>query len=698
MGNQIFIILKILNLIIVVSMLLLGILAVIQTVLIPGLILLYLFKIETGTVIQKWIYIFALSLFANYSLVTILTFIGIYKVFVVCSIIAVEILFIAYIVKVKKHKIISTHSSRDFFLKYLSYLKSAPTSERTLLISVSLIILFYFSLFISNISTIFYFVDTVNNIHWNTWAMDFANNIFPRHSSHFPQLIPSNWSISYLLIGEANVHFFPKSFMPLFFFGNLLMFLDLAISQKKYVYLIALIVYGLFAPIIYNLVFIADGNGDLPVSFFAFLSFYAYLKTDKQKYDLKEYTLVFLFATTAAGTKLAGFYVFFFMSILCFYYLSHNFRSLSKKEISALIVSVVFILSVNLFWYFMKPEVMAGGLHQPEWLTDGYLNILKGALHLLYYNWGLPVLAVFILTVLFSLFVKESRYVALFFVLPPIILWMFKYSSDFRNLSFVVPFLSYVSAFGVIKIIEILRDKKHNEEHIASFDKEASFDIKTKWLLIFFSALGLACFFLIRTNHFYQILYSTYLFISKYYFQSNRISYLTDFTFFLPVDYYQSVFAIMFLTISLVSLLVLFKVRIKYLFMLFVVSVFVLNYSMIKESDILTHQRKEFDRVDARIYYPRINNIIKNTKSDNQIFTNFEAICSEKTPREIEFHYMKNSRISQILNTDSVTESRKYFLRLNQLDEQIKEKISNQIKNGIFIVLYDDGDYLLISN
>lgn len=132
--------------------------------------------------------------------------------------------------------------------------------------------------------------------------------------------------------------------------------------------------------------------------------------------------------------------------------------------------------------------------------------------------------------------------------------------------------------------------------------------------------------------------------------------------------------------------------------MLFVVSVFILNYSVIKESDILTHQRKEFDRVDARNYYPRINNIIKNTKSDNQIFTNFEAICSEKTPREIEFHYLKNSRISQILNTDSVTESRKYFLRLNQLDEQIKEKISNQIKNGNFIVLYDDGDYLLISN
>ena len=82
-------------------------------------------------------------------------------------------------------------------------------------------------------------------------------------------------------------HFIQIELMPLFFLGNVLMFWDLAITKRKYVYLIALIIYGLFGPIIYNLVFIADGNGDLPVSFFAFLSFYAYLKRSENKYDLK---------------------------------------------------------------------------------------------------------------------------------------------------------------------------------------------------------------------------------------------------------------------------------------------------------------------------------------------------------------------------------------------------------------------------
>jgi hypothetical protein len=250
-------------------MFLLGILAVIQTVFLPGFIAFNIFNIKTGSAIQKWIYIFAFSLFLNCALVTILTTAGIYKVSVVLIIIAIEIFIIIYFLIFKKVKINLNISFRNLISDYISFIKSLSPSGKATLIIASTIILFYVSLIIANIGTIFYFVDTVNNIHWNTWAIDFSNNIFPKQSSHFPQLIPANWSLSYLIIGEPNVHFFPKSFMPLFFFSNLLMFLDLAISKKRYVYNGGLIIYGLFAPIIYNLEFMADGNGDLPVSFFA---------------------------------------------------------------------------------------------------------------------------------------------------------------------------------------------------------------------------------------------------------------------------------------------------------------------------------------------------------------------------------------------------------------------------------------------
>ena len=503
-------------------MILLGLLAIIQTIFLPGILILYFAGIRTQSTIQKYIYIFALSLFANYSIVTILVLVKIYFQSVMIAIIIIEVLAITYLI-VKK-QIIPEYSLNfnQLSQSFKTLLNQNVFAIRFLLIGALIVALFYFALFVSNIGSIFYFVDTVNNIHWNTWAIDFANNIFPKQSSHFPQLIPSNWSISYLLIGETNIHFFPKSFMPLFFLGNVLMFFDLALQKRKSVYLIALIIYGFIAPIVYTLVFIADGNGDLPVSFFAFLSFYAYLKTDNEKFISKEFILVFLFASTAAGTKLAGFYTFFFMSILCLFYLIKNYKLISKKEYLTLIVSVFSILCLNLFWYLLKPETMAGGLHQPEWLQVGYFNILSSALHLIYYNIGLPVLAFLILTVLFSLFVKEVRFITIIFVIPPIILWMFKYSSDFRNLSFVIPFLSYVSAFGLIKILEIIRNKEFAAEiKIASETSKNVSNLRViKYLLLFGTSLLL--FFIISSDWFYNYLYIFYDAVSKYYFHSNN--------------------------------------------------------------------------------------------------------------------------------------------------------------------------------
>ncbi len=679
-------------------MLLLGLLAVIQNIFLPGFLILHLFKIRTQSIIQKYIYIFALSLFTNYALVTLLILLSIYIREVMLCIIIIEIIVLTVLI-VKKKIIISNTSSIDELFSIVRYfITQNKLSIKLLILGTLTVLLFYFSLFISNIGSIFYFVDTVNNIHWNTWAIDFSNNIFPRQSSHFPQLIPANWSISYLLIDKANVHFFPKSFMPLFFFANLLMFFDLAVHNKKYVYLIALIVYGLFAPIIYNLVFIADGNGDLPVSFFAFLSFYAYLKTDAEKFKLKEYIIVFLFASTAAGTKLAGFYVFSFMSIVCLYYLFLNIKSLSKKEFWTLIVSVILIVSVNLFWYFLKPEVMAGGLHQPEWLVEGYLNILKSALHLLYYNWGLPVLAFFILTFSFSLFVKESRYITIFFVIPPLILWMFKYSADFRNLSFVVPFISYVSAFGLSKILEILKNKKESDNFLTSLDRTENLHKNKIWRSILFILVGVVGFLVVRSDFFYQILYSTYSFISKYYFQSNRITYLIDYTNFINVDYYQKVFGTMFLLVAAMSLLYILKTRVRDIFIILTLVAVFLNFTFITKSTILNHQIEEFAKVDARNYYQTISTIIKSTGSNYKVFTNFKAICSEKIKRNIEFWFIENGSLLNFLEGSTEVESKIIFIKLKELDNQKIESIRNLISSKKLQILYDDRDYILISS
>jgi hypothetical protein len=677
-------------------MLLFGILAIFQTIVLPGFIFLNIFKITTDSFIQKWIYVFAFSLFLNYALVTVLVSLGIYKFIVILVLIGIEVLLLSYLILIKKISLRIHISFHELILEYISFFKSLSVGVKVIFIIVSLIILFYLSLLVANMGTIFYFVDTAYNIHWNTWAIDFSNNIYPKLSSHFPQLIPANWSLSYLITGQPEINFFPKSFMPLFFLSHLLLFLDMAIERNKLVYLFTLIIYGLFAPIIYSLVFIADGNGDLPVSFFTFLAFYAYLKVDKTEFRLKEYIIVFLFASTAAGTKLAGFYVFFFLSIYGLYQLIKNFKIITNKELIKLFFSVVFILAINLFWYFIKPKVMAGGLEQPEWLAEGYINILRNALHLLYYNWGLPVFAFLIVTIFFSLFTKEAKYITIIFVIPPIILWMFKYSSDFRNLSFVVPFIAYTSAFGVEKIYKIFKNKK---DDLKLKRTEILKNVLGKNFLlgiIILFAISLVSYFLTTSNSFYQILYWIYSSINKYYFQSNRIVYFTDFTFFVHVDYYQKVISTMFLLAALIGLLYALRFRQRDLLILLIAGVIFLNYTFLTEPKIMGCQKDQEAKVDARNYYNTISTIVKSSRLDNLVFTNFKPIINEKIPRDIKFTYLNNSKIIEELNDSKTKQKLDLFIKKDTLDHQLTSDIKNSLLSGKSDNLFENNQYIFL--
>ncbi|MBP9583468.1 MAG: hypothetical protein KBE38_15010, partial [Ignavibacterium sp.] len=148
-------------------------------------------------------------------------------------------------------------------------------------------------------------------------------------------------------------------------------------------------------------------------------------------------------------------------------------------------------------------------------------------------------------------------------------------------------------------------------------------------------------------------------------------------------------------TASIICFLVLFKVKIKYLLMALVVCVISLNFTVITKADILNHQQKQFDKVDARIYYFRLNTIIKGAKLNGVIYTNLEAICSEKIQREQDFYFIDSNKILQSINNDAAN-PKIYFLKTNTLDKQTKNTIHSEVKNGKFKVLYDDGDYLFL--
>ncbi len=470
-------------------MLLLGLISILQVIILPGLIIFNFFKIKTNTVIQKWLYIFSFSLFTNYGLVTVLTLFHVYTLYTLWGVLIIELLILMIFCRNKLAKIVSNISFREAYIKLFELLKSNSISNRIIIVVSVSIVLFYIAVLYANIGTIFYYVDTVNNYEWNSWAIDFANNILPRFSSHFPQLLPANWSICYVMIGKADIHFFPKAIMPLFFLSNLLIFVDLAYSKRNQIYLIGLIIYGLFSPIIYSLVFIADGNADLPVSFFAFLTFYSFLRIQENKFELKDYLLTFLFASMAAATKLAGFYTFAIAGLVLGIMLFIKRNNISLRDIYKIAIFIAVVCSLSLFWYLRTPDIMYSGLNQPQYLSpEGYKVVFMKALKLMYNNWGLPVFAFLIITIVSSLFYRKFRYITLLMVVIPTIIWMFKYSADFRNLSFVVPFMCISSAFGLYKIIDYKKStssKNDNEIIISKLNEIKSLKIKEKIFLIY---------------------------------------------------------------------------------------------------------------------------------------------------------------------------------------------------------------------
>jgi hypothetical protein len=577
---------------------------------------------------------------------------------------------------------------------YLSILKNSNLIQGLLVICVSLIILFYLSLFFSNLGTIFYFVDTVNNIHWNTWAKDFANNILPQQSHHFPQLLPANWSIAYLLTGNSEINFFAKSIMPLFIFSNLLMFLDIAISKKNLIFLIALIIYGFLAPVIFSLVFLADGNADIPVAFYSFLTFYVYLKTEKDNYNIGEQLLIFLFAACAAATKLAGIYVFVIASLIGLYGLIKHWGHIKKSDFILISILVPFILGICFFWHLLKPDVMYTSLHQPQYVGEDYVAIFIKAAKLIYFNWGLPVVAFLIITITASLFRKESRNAALTFVIPPLIIWMLKYSVDFRNLSFVIPFMSYVSAFGLFKLIEKIKENTLN----INFDLHPEYSVQLKKRIIksgiFITSL-IALYFFISSDLFYNLLFKFYKFISVYYFQSHRINLLIDYSPLVNVDYYQNVFSVMVLIILGIILLYLSKARLKHFFIGSVFTILLLNFTYASEASIIRYYKKLTERVEARNYSMWLETIIKSKRMESKIYTNYESISIEKIPVELNFVYLDSDQLEKYFIREEPGVL--YFLKLNLLNEQMEQYIENNITLKKYESLFSDDNYIFLS-
>jgi hypothetical protein len=456
-------------------MFILGLLSFLQTVFLPGFLLIKYLGINLNEdavnrksgKIRQLIYSFSLSLLINYLLVFILTAIGIYKPLAFYILIFIEIVLLIYFwtagYKTRDCRYINLDVNRCINSIKQFFATNTLTYNFLFLLSIG-VILWYVFLFFYFLGGVFEHWDPVTG--WNRFALDWANNQWPANTWRYPQLGPANWSISYVIMQNTQIQCFAKAIMPLFSIAILLLFLDLALSKKKAVYLLGLMGYGILTGYLYEPSYIVSGYMDIAVSFFAFLAFHAVYNT--QRYDRSRLFpalwLAVIFASTAAVTKQAGLFILVVILVwssgVLFKQGMANYRANKKRITGQVLLLLLTVIIIAASWYIVKEIHIARGIDRSEismvqgvHLHDSYTERLADAFNRLSSHRHPKLKPLFyagVLLIFLGLFHKKSRAVTLFIVIPYALMWGIFFSYDHRNLALSLPFAAFSAAFGLV--------------------------------------------------------------------------------------------------------------------------------------------------------------------------------------------------------------------------------------------------------
>ncbi len=438
---------------------LLGALSVVQVVFLPGYLALRLSRTGTGSLLETGIVVFSLSLLLNYLCVFALTLLGAYTRTAVFVLIIVEaVVALALLVVSRSHP-----SSLDLELQL-------PARQQPRKLAGYVTVIAAAALFLSALAALvaafrFNVFDAWDAIFsWNQWAYAWYSGSVPQHVALYPQLIPANWSMMYLIAGNPELQLFPLSIMPLFGVGILAMFFDVGIRRRRLEYLVGLLlcivaVWGLQGVLFAKNANAFGGYVDIPVTFMATAALYLLeLRNDRRPADWRELALPLVIACAAAVTKANGAYALAVVLLLAILgHVANRVRLSAADWLKSGALALCSLALVPGTWYALKfldfaagrDAVNAAGLTQAVEAAAGDLGLATRLLHsvsLLPGSW--VTLAALVSVVVLSVKVPRARWVALGVLAPYSLLWAGFLSYDIRNWLPMVPLVAYLAALG----------------------------------------------------------------------------------------------------------------------------------------------------------------------------------------------------------------------------------------------------------
>ncbi len=454
-------------------MFILGTIGILQVLLLPGLIVRKFFDLPKGFWLRMAA-IMGISLITNYLFVFISTLLGI---FTQVTAIILLILEIGALIYLYRKEILATSIS-DFIVtfwhgliapiyKIFPKLNTEDEEEKNkAILNIFAILLFVaalvaieltFRIFRYNIGQIFNKWDAV--LSWNKWATIWSSNTFPTQTEDYPQLIPTNWAMIYVLIGNHGIQFFAKSIMPLFAMMIMLVLLSLGIQTNNPGFFISIITLRLvFKKFLTD--YLASGYVDIPLTFFGLMStvflWYVFKETDTDK-KYRWWILSTLFSAGAALTKQAGLYILGLNFLLGFYFMfgikiKQAFVANWKRIL--IIVSIIILIAIP--WYGIKavqfiqgesqshiatPIQSTNKVHQGDNLVETAISALLELDKYFYF---------FLLAIPAALFIDNFwRWILILFVIPYTLIWSTYASYDTRNLAITFPIYTTIIGLGV---------------------------------------------------------------------------------------------------------------------------------------------------------------------------------------------------------------------------------------------------------
>ncbi|MBN2047370.1 MAG: hypothetical protein JW750_05975 [Anaerolineaceae bacterium] len=447
----------------------LGILSIFQMICLPGALAARLLRLK-GSWMQRVVAVTGLSLFSNYLLVLLLHFTGLYMRWMLIAVLMVEIGGLIYLT-IKDRRAFSDwadsfwNGAQRLLNRAAEWLKNIQSEQRFVelifaivsgvIAVVALARVFWFAKFIPyNLGSVFSTWDAV--VSWNRWAVEWTNGVLPTSVAYYPQLLPTNWSISYVLMGNDQVQFFAKAIMPLFSLLIALMLVDLSIKKRALQGMIGVIALTFLIKEFQTTSQIVAGYADLPLAAMAFAVVYQVLMVSDEADvgQVKRYSLVaFLLACGAAVTKQPGLYVMGLSPFLIYFVLFYKHASLREATFlkRAALIVVIFGL-LTLFWYGLKVI----GIEQGKDASNlGFLlkeryedaNILRRMIDALF---GLGIYGA-AFAVLFAFLLYSDRlvwWITLLIPIPYVFFWGAFANYSTRNLALAIPF--WALALGTI--------------------------------------------------------------------------------------------------------------------------------------------------------------------------------------------------------------------------------------------------------